>query len=125
MKFALAQLNLILGDMPGNARKILEACDRARSAGARCVITPELSICAYPPEDLVMRPSFLRACRAELDALSARITGLTAIVGFPLAENGARYNAAAVIADGRIVAIHRKQHLPNYTVFDEERYFTP
>ena len=72
-----------------------------------------------------MRPSFLAACRNELEALAAKLPGLTAIVGFPLVEDGVRYNAAAVITDRRIVAIHRKQKLPNYTVFDEERYFTP
>ena len=125
MKFALAQLNQTIGDLPGNARRIVEACERAQAAGARCVVTPELAICGYPPEDLVMRPSFLAACRAEIEALAPKLPPLTAIVGFPLAENGARYNAAAVISDRRIVAIHRKQQLPNYTVFDEERYFTP
>ncbi len=123
MKFALAQLNLTVGDLPGNARKILEACERAHAAGARCVITPELSLCGYPPEDLVLRPGFLEACRAELDALARRLPPLTAIIGYPDVAGTTRYNAAAVVQDGNIVAIHRKQQLPNYTVFDEERTF--
>ena len=125
MKFALAQLNLTVGDLPANARKILEASERAHAAGARCIVTPELSICGYPPEDLVLRPSFLAACRAELDRIAAQLPPIAAIVGFPFLEGGVRYNAAAVIDEGRIVAIHRKQQLPNYTVFDEERYFEP
>jgi NAD+ synthetase len=126
MKFALAQLDLTIGDLAGNARKIVEAAESAAKAGARCLVTPELSICAYPPEDLVMRPSFLAACKAEVESLVSRLPAdVVTIVGFPLLEDALRYNAAAVIAGGRIVAIHRKQRLPNYTVFDEERYFTP
>ncbi|MEO7761726.1 MAG: NAD+ synthase, partial [Casimicrobiaceae bacterium] len=125
MKFALAQLNLTLGDLPGNARKILDACEHAHAAGVGCVITSELAICGYPPEDLVMRPSFLHACKAELDRLVSKLPPLIALIGFPSFEDAERFNAVAVIGGGRIVAIHRKQILPNYTVFDEERYFTP
>jgi NAD+ synthetase len=125
MKFALAQLNLGVGDLAANARKIIDAAERAHAAGARCIVTPELSICGYPPEDLVMRPGFLAACRAELDGLAAKLPPIAVVVGFPLLEAGARFNAAAVIDGGRIVAFHRKQALPNYTVFDEERYFEP
>jgi NAD+ synthase/NAD+ synthase (glutamine-hydrolysing) len=125
MRFALAQLNTTIGDLPGNARQILEAAERAHAARARIVVTPELSICGYPPEDLVLRLSFLNACRAELDRLAARLPPLAVVVGLPLVEDGVRYNAAAVIDDRRIIAVHRKQLLPNYTVFDEERYFEP
>ena len=89
------------------------------------MLTPELSICGYPPEDLVMRPSFLRACRAELDALARDLPPIAVVVGFPLAEGSLRYNAAAFVEQGAVAAIHRKQRLPNYTVFDEQRYFTP
>ena len=124
MKFAIAQLNQVVGDLSGNARRIREAAEQAYAAGARCVLTPELSICGYPPEDLVMRPSFLRACQAELEALARSLPPLAALVGFPLYESGRRYNAAVVIEQGRIIAIHRKQYLPNYTVFDEHRTFT-
>ncbi|MEO8134446.1 MAG: NAD+ synthase [Betaproteobacteria bacterium] len=125
MKFALAQLNQTVGDLPGNVRRILEAAERAHAVGARCVVTPELSICGYPPEDLVMRPSFLQACRSELGALASRLPPIPTLVGFPLAEGGARYNAAALLVDGRIAAVYRKQCLPNYTVFDEQRCFVP
>jgi NAD+ synthase (glutamine-hydrolysing) len=125
MKFAIAQLNQLVGDLPGNARRIREAAEHAYAAGARCVLTPELSICGYPPEDLVMRPSFLRACRAELESLAKSLPPIAVLVGFPLAEGSKRYNAAAFIAHGSVAAVHRKQRLPNYTVFDEQRYFTP
>jgi NAD+ synthetase len=125
MKFAIAQLNQSVGDLSGNARQIREAAERAYAAGARCVLTPELSICGYPPEDLVMRPSFLRACRAELESLARSLPPIAVLVGFPLAEGNQRYNAAAFIEHGSVAAVHRKQRLPNYTVFDEQRYFTP
>ncbi|MBK9605661.1 MAG: NAD+ synthase [Betaproteobacteria bacterium] len=125
MKFAIAQLNQLVGDLPGNARRIREAAERAHAAGVRCLLTPELSLCGYPPEDLVMRPAFLHACRAELDALARDLPPLAVVVGFPLAEGGFRYNAAAWLEHGAVTAIHRKQRLPNYTVFDEQRYFTP
>ena len=97
------------------------------SATARAlVVTPELSLCGYPPEDLVLRPAFLDACASELAALAARSEGRRRrIVGFPERDAAARYNAAAVLRDGRVARVYRKQHLPNYTVFDEERYFEP
>jgi NAD+ synthase (glutamine-hydrolysing) len=125
MKFAIAQLNQLVGDLAGNARRILEAAVRAHQAGALCLLTPELSICGYPPEDLVMRPSFLRACHAELESLAKALPPIAVLVGFPLVEGSRRYNAVALLHHGSVAAIHRKQILPNYTVFDEQRYFTP
>src|SRR6476620_7386067 len=125
MQIALAQLNQVLGDLPGNARAIAAAAAEAERAGARLVITPELSLCGYPPEDLVLRPAFLDACSAELSALAPAITGTTALVGFPERHDGVRHNAVAVVRDGRVAAVYRKHRLPNYTVFDEERYFAP
>ena len=125
MKFAIAQLNQTLGDLPGNARRILEAAERAHAAGASLLITPELSICGYPPEDLVLRPAFLHACRREAEALAAALPPIAVLVGLPLQEGDVRHNAAALLRDGRFAALHRKQCLPNYTVFDEERYFQP
>ena len=83
MKFAIAQLNQSVGDLSGNARQIRDAAERAHAAGARCVLTPELSICGYPPEDLVMRPSFLRACRAELESLAKSLPPIAVVAGFP------------------------------------------
>jgi NAD+ synthase (glutamine-hydrolysing) len=122
---ALAQLNQRLGDLAGNAQTLLAAIGEARRAGASLVVTPELSLCGYPPEDLVLRPAFLDACAAELTALAAQVRGVTALVGFPERRAGLRHNAVAVLRDGRVAGIYRKQHLPNYTVFDEQRYFAP
>jgi NAD+ synthase (glutamine-hydrolysing) len=125
MRMALAQLNQRLGDLAGNAGALLAAIDEGRRAGAALVVTPELSLSGYPPEDLLLRPAFLDACESELAALAAEVTGVTAIVGFPERHDGARHNALAVLRDGRVAGIYRKRHLPNYTVFDEERYFEP
>jgi len=125
MRIALAQLNQTLGDLAGNARAIVDAIARAQGASASLVVTPELSLCGYPPEDLLLRPAFVDACAAELAALAGRARGCAAIVGFPERANGRRYNAAALLRDGRVERVYRKERLPNYTVFDEERYFTP
>jgi NAD+ synthetase len=125
MRIALAQLNQKLGDLAGNARSLLDAIGEGQRAGAALVVTPELSLCGYPPEDLVLRPAFLDACAAELSALADAVTGTTALVGFPERDGGVRYNAVAVLREGRVASVYRKHHLPNYTVFDEERYFEP
>ena len=125
MHVAIAQLNQVVGDLRGNARKLATAIDEGRRGGAALVVTPELSLSGYPPEDLLLRPAFLDACARELGALASHVRGVTAIVGFPEVRNGNRYNAAAVIDDGAVVEIYRKAELPNYTVFDEDRYFTP
>ncbi len=125
MKIALAQLDQRLGDLSGNAQALLEAIGQARGAGAALVVTPELSLCGYPPEDLLLRPAFLDACAAELSALASQVTGVVALVGFPERVAGRRHNALAVLRDGRVDRVYRKQRLPNYTVFDEERYFAP
>ena len=121
---AAAQINCTVGDLPGNSARILEHAERARAAGADLVLTPELSLCGYPPEDLLLRSSFLADCRRSLEALAPRVRGFALVVGFPeQAADGRRYNAAALIRDGRIAAIARKHDLPNYEVFDEKRYF--
>jgi NAD+ synthase/NAD+ synthase (glutamine-hydrolysing) len=125
MKVAIAQLDQWVGDLTGNARRILDACSDAMRAGASLVVTPELSLCGYPPEDLLLRPSFLDASARELAALAAAVTRGVLTVGFPERAAGRSHNAVAVIRDGRVAAVYRKQQLPNYTVFDEERYFEP
>src|SRR5258708_999490 len=125
MRLAIAQLNQDVGDLPANARHILDAAARGRAAGASLVVTPELSLCGYPPEDLVLRPAFLDACARELAALATQVTDCVATVGFPELFEGQRHNATAIIRDGRVTQVYRKQILPNYTVFDEQRYFTP
>jgi NAD+ synthetase len=125
MRVAIAQLDCVVGDLPGNAARILAAVDEARRGGADLLVTPELSLCGYPPEDLLLRPAFLAACADELERLAARISGPAVLVGFPESTDGVRYNALAVVRDGRIEAVYRKRELPNYTVFDEDRYFEP
>ncbi len=125
MRLAIAQLNQTVGDLRANSRRILESTAQALAAGASIVVTPELSLCGYPPEDLVLRPAFLDACASELAALAAQVTRGVLLVGFPERHDGQRHNAMAVIRDGRVMQVCRKQCLPNYTVFDERRYFTP
>lgn len=126
MRIAIAQLNQMVGDLPGNAARILDAVEAGRRSGADLVVTPELSLCGYPPEDLLLRPAFLAACAAELERVATRITGPAVVVGFPeIGSEGARHNAVAVLREGRVVAVYRKHTLPNYTVFDEQRYFVP
>ncbi|MFH1044533.1 MAG: NAD+ synthase [Pseudomonadota bacterium] len=125
VKIAVAQINCVLGDLAGNAAKIVDCADRAKAAGAQILLTPELSLCGYPPEDLLLRDGFFRDCAAALDELAAALPAIKVIVGHPQLAGGKRYNAASVLHDGRIAATYRKRNLPNYTVFDEERYFEP
>ena len=125
MRVAIAQLNQSVGDPAANARAMLEAVAHGRRAGADLIVTPELSLCGYPPEDLVLRPAFVAACGRELGAMAAQIGAQSVIVGFPEASEGRIYNAAAVLRAGRVQAVYRKERLPNATVFDEERYFSP
>ena len=122
MRLALAQINTTVGDLDGNRALILARLEEARSAGADLVLFPELAVTGYPPEDLLLRPAFVRSARQSLDQIAAAATGITALVGFPHFE-GDLYNACAVCADGAVQAIYHKRFLPNYGVFDEERYF--
>lgn len=126
MKIALAQFNATVGDLDGNSGRIREMAAAAASAGARLLITPELALCGYPPEDLALRDDFYREnARALADLAAALPPGLAALVGVPLQEGGARYNAAALLRDGVVAAVYRKQWLPNHSVFDEVRTFVP
>ncbi len=125
MQIAVAQLNPVVGDLSGNGAAILTAVAEAERAGARLVVTPELSLPGYPPEDLLLRPAFVDACARELAAMAEGVRSTPVIVGFPERGNGKCYNALAVLREGRVAQIYRKQYLPNYTVFDEERYFEP
>ncbi|MCW3015558.1 MAG: synthetase, partial [Solirubrobacterales bacterium] len=122
MRIALAQLNTVVGDLPGNAALIETAVADAKSAGAALVLVPELAITGYPPEDLLLKEHLLAAARAELDGIASRTHGIVAIVGFPERDDDV-YNSAAVLADGKVQAVYRKLRLPNYGVFDELRYF--
>lgn len=123
LKIAIAQMNATVGDLAGNASRILDLARRARAQGADVLVTPELALCGYPPEDLLLRDDFYASCERELDVLAAGLDGIAVLVGHPLATNGRHYNAATLLADGRRVATCCKQRLPNYDVFDEERYF--
>jgi len=119
---ALAQMNAVVGDIVGNERAITATIDRARAAGAQLVLFPELALTGYPPEDLLLKEHFLRDARAALERIAATADGIVALVGFPEREDDV-YNALGVLADGAIQAVYRKVHLPNYGVFDEQRYF--
>lgn len=123
MKIAIAQINCLLGDLAGNAAKIADFAQRAKEQGADILLTPEMSLCAYPPEDLLLRDGFYRACDAALQALAERTHGIAVIVGHPQQVGEARFNAASLLRDGRIEATYHKHELPNHSVFDEERYF--
>ena len=123
MRIAIGQINSTVGDLSGNARKILEFADRARAQGADLLLTPELSLCGYPPEDLLLREDFRAACDGALAALASKVRGISVVVGHPHRVGGKLYNAASVLQEGGIAAVYHKRDLPNYTVFDEERYF--
>lgn len=123
MKLAIAQINCLLGDLQGNSAKILSHAEQAKSQGVQLLLTPELSLCGYPPEDLLLRRGYYQACAAALNALAENISGIAVVVGHPHEKNGKRYNAASLLRDGKVVKTYLKHVLPNYTVFDEERYF--
>jgi NAD+ synthase (glutamine-hydrolysing) len=122
LRVALAQINPTVGDIRGNARKISDQMARARDEGAALVVFPELAITGYPPEDLLLKTSFLDAARTALRELAAEAKDIVAVVGYPEQAEDV-YNTAAVLADGGVVAGYRKMYLPNYGVFDEQRYF--
>ncbi len=125
MKIAIAQINCTVGDLAGNVSRILDFVARARAQSADILLTPELAVCGYPPEDLLLRDDFYRDCDAALARLAAGVRGITVVVGHPQRIALKRYNAASVIRDGRVIATYHKHALPNYTVFDEQRYFEP
>jgi NAD+ synthase (glutamine-hydrolysing) len=124
MRIALAQVNPTVGDLAGNSRLIIDWMEKARVAGADIVCFPELSITGYPPEDLVLKPAFVRDNLAQLDVIAHAAKGIGAVVGF-VDEDGDLFNAAAFLEDGEVKAVYHKVFLPNYGVFDEKRYFEP
>lgn len=125
MRIALAQVNVTVGDLEGNRRLLQEWIEDARAEGADVVAFPELALTGYPPEDLLLQPSFVKENLTSLSKLAGRVRGITAVVGFVDASEGLIYNAAAIIADGEVQSVYHKHHLPNYGVFDEDRYFRP
>jgi NAD+ synthase (glutamine-hydrolysing) len=124
MRLALAQINTVVGDLDGNRSRILGRLSEAREAGAELVLFPELAITGYPPEDLLLRPGFIRAAERTLREVAAEVEAIVALVGAPHYDRDL-YNACAVCADGEVKAVYRKRFLPNYGVFDEDRYFAP
>jgi NAD+ synthase (glutamine-hydrolysing) len=124
-RIALAQIDATVGDLAGNAALIAEAARVARFEHADLLLTPELGLTGYPPEDLIGRGRFVRDVRVALDRLALSCAGVATVVGFVDSADGALWNAAALLVDGAVQAIYRKRRLPNYGVFDEERYFRP
>jgi NAD+ synthase (glutamine-hydrolysing) len=122
IRVAAAQLNVVVGDLEGNAAGILEAYDAAEAAGCDLVVFPELTVTGYPPEDLLLRPAFVAQAAEMLEKIAARTARAVAVIGFPEPARDL-HNAAAVCANGRVYGVYRKQLLPNYAVFDEQRYF--
>jgi NAD+ synthase (glutamine-hydrolysing) len=124
MRLALAQINTTVGDLDGNGERILNRLEEAKEQGADIVLFPELAVTGYPPEDLLLRPSFVAAARTKVEELACSARGIVALIGVPWFDRDL-YNACAVCAAGEIKALYRKRFLPNYGVFDEDRYFGP
>jgi NAD+ synthase (glutamine-hydrolysing) len=124
MRLALAQINTVVGDLDGNRDLILARLEEARDHGAELVLFPELAVTGYPPEDLLLRSGFVRAAARSLGEIAKQTRDIVALVGFPHFDSDL-FNACAVCADGDVKAIYRKRFLPNYGVFDEDRYFAP
>jgi NAD+ synthase (glutamine-hydrolysing) len=139
LRISVAQLNFVVGDLSGNAQKIIAAAQQAHARGVRLLLTPELSLCGYAAEDLFLRPSFIAACDDAVNVVARGLAGLkdmTVVVGHPAAVRSDgprsrsvsapnRINAASVLREGQVIATYAKRELPNYQVFDERRYFVP
>jgi len=124
VRLALAQIDTVVGDLDGNRDRILARLEEARVLGADLVLFPELAVTGYPPEDLLLRPGFLKAAARTLEEIAAATRGIAALVGTPHLDRDL-FNACAVCVDGEVQTMYRKQFLPNYGVFDEDRYFQP
>ena len=122
LRVGLAQINCTVGDLPGNARKMADALEQARAQGVQLLVFPEMTIPGYPPEDLLLNPSFIRDNLKTLEQFCPLTKGMTAVVGF-VDQKEDIFNAAAVLHDGVMAGVYQKMYLPNYGVFDEERYF--
>ena len=123
MKIALVQFNPVVGDLIGNADRIIEFCHQAVSEQAFAIVFPELAITGYPPEDLLLRDDFISGVEKQLERISSACPLLTIIIGYPEKGEGVLFNSVAVVQAGELIANYRKQQLPNYGVFDEKRYF--
>ncbi len=126
LRIAMAQLNMRVGDVAGNAAQVIAAACRARDElHADAIVFPELTLTGYPPEDLLLRPELHKRVLRGLEEIKRKMSGIDVIVGYPSQELSGLHNSASLIRDGKIVATYHKQHLPNYSVFDEKRYFQP
>ena len=124
MRLGLAQIDTVVGDLDGNREKMSERIAEAKRQGVELLLFPELAITSYPPEDLLLRPGFVRAAEESLEKLAREARGIVVLVGVPLFDRDL-FNACAVCAGGEVKAVYRKRFLPNYGVFDEDRYFAP
>ncbi len=125
IRMVLGQLNLAVGNIPGNTKKIIAAIEKASNDKADIIIFPELSICSYPPEDLLLRPAFNKSIESALKKIKMAAKDIHVILGYPLKKEEKLYNACSLIHDKKIKHTYSKRYLPNYGVFDEKRYFTP
>ncbi len=125
MRVALAQDDMVVGDIEGNTARIIEAIGRATQAGAQVLVFPELTVTGYPPEDLLLKPSFVMASEDAVTEIATATNSVVTVFGFVQSDGGVLYNAAAICQNGAVLGIYRKQQLPNYGVFDEARYFEP
>ena len=128
VRVAIAQINACVGDLNGNAMRVLDAARRAAEGGANVLLTPELVLTGYPPEDLLLRPSFIAQAQATLEKLISELSafpGLHVVLGHVSHESGRLHNSASVLVDGKVLGTYHKRELPNYSVFDEQRYFVP
>lgn len=125
IRIALAQHDFLVGDIKGNLGKAIERVEAAKAEGADLLLFPELALTGYPPEDLLLRPGFLESCHVAVEQFCPHIHGIDVVFGHPRAEGELRYNSVSWIRDGQIIGRYDKQCLPNYAVFDEQRYFTP
>src|SRR3954452_11797364 len=124
MRLALAQINPVVGDLDGNRKLILDRLEAARTHGADLILFPELAVTGYPPEDLLLRPGFIRAAEQSVEKIARESRGATVLIGAPHFDRDL-YNACYVCSAGEVKAVYRKRFLPNYGVFDEDRYFAP
>ncbi|MDX5151867.1 MAG: nitrilase-related carbon-nitrogen hydrolase, partial [Acidiferrobacterales bacterium] len=125
IRIALAQANFLVGDIDGNADKVISLAKAAKNDHlANAIVFPELTLTSYPPEDILLRRGLYSQVEEGLARIVDEVEGIDVIVGYPLRQEGRHYNAASLIRDGKITAVYLKQALPNYAVFDEKRYFS-
>jgi len=124
MRLALAQLNFLVGDIEGNAQRIIDTACELREQGVELALFTELALTGYPPEDLLLRDECQRRVDAALALVAKQCAGITVVLGLPLKREDQRFNAAVVLRDGAVIAEYHKRELPNYSVFDEKRYFS-